>query len=233
MGAFKKLEGRTLWVDMSQIHVPSWKIREVQKSAHAKLRALKRVDPFAKVVGCKKVYETAEELKAACDSYFNSREFILRDKWGQPITDPETGEVLKDTKPLTLSGLALHIGVSTPTLWRYRKTAAAGLCRPDYAQVVQEAVQRIESYAEERIYDKDGQRGSQFVLQVGFGWNTRKEKRESKRLQVETEIAKAKLKMQQEEHRMKMKMLEAGLDSGSVDNEVKITITRASRKDEE
>lgn len=232
MGAFKKMEGRTVWIDMSQIHVPSWKIREVQKAAHAKLRALKKVDPFAKVVGRRKAYETPEELKAACDSYFKEQECIIYDKWGKPIVDPETGEYVKGTNPLTLSGLALHLGLHTGTLRSYYRRAISGTVHPDYAAVVLEALQKIEAYAEGRSYDKDGQRGSQFVLQAGFGWQTRKEMSETIRIRVETEVAKEKLKMQQQEHKLKMKMLQMGLDD-SGDSDVKITITRASRKDEE
>lgn len=233
MGAFKKLEGRMLWVDMTNIHVPSWKIRDVQKAAHAKLRALRRIDPFAKVAGCKKAYETAEELKAACDSYFQSQECYLYDKNGNPLVNPKTGEYMVGTQPLTMSGLARHLGIQTQTLRRYRSTARSGLVRPEYAAVVLEAMQKIEEYAERRGYDREGQKGSQFVLQVGFGWKTEKESRECARMKAETEIAREKLRMMQEEHRMKMKMLEMSLDNGGEDNEVKITITRASRKEED
>lgn len=232
MGAFKKMEGRYVWIDMTEIHVPSWKIRDVQKAAHAKLRALRRIDPFAKVAGCKKAYETAEELKAACDSYFKAQECYVYNKFGEPIRDPETGEYLKDTQPLTMSGLARHLGIQTGTLRRYRKTARSGLVRPEYAAVVLEAMQKIEEYAERRGYDRDGQKGSQFVLQAGFGWQTEREIRECAKMRAETEMAREKLKMMQEEHRMKMQMLKLSLEGGGEDNEVKITITRATREED-
>lgn len=232
MPAFKKVEGRFVYLDLTDIHVPSWKIRDVQKAAHAKLRALKKICPFAKVVGAKRAYESAEDLKAACDSYFEAQECHVFDKWGKPLVDPETGEYLKTTKPLTLSGLALHLGISTDTLRKYKKKALTGLVSPEFSAVIFEALQRIEEYAEGRIYDKDGQRGSQFVLQAGFGWQTRKEASESARTRVEVEIAKERLRMQQQEHQLKMKLLEAGVDD-EADNEVKITITRASRKEED
>lgn len=232
MGAFKKLEGRYLYVDMSKIHVPSWKIREVQKAAHAKTRLLKKIDPFARCVGRKRAFETPEQLRAACDDYFKSQECFVYDKWGQPLKDPMTGKFIKTTHPLTIAGLGLHIGVATSTLRRYKAIAESGTVPYEFAEVVMEALQKIESYAERRGYDKDGQRGSQFVLQAGFNWNTKKEESESRRLSVESKIALEKLRMQQEEHELKMKMLQAGLD-GDEDNDISITITRAKRKDEE
>lgn len=230
MGAFKKMEGRKVWLDMSQIHVPSWKIREVQKAAHAKTRLLKKIDPFARCVGRKRAFETPEQLRAACDDYFKAQECFVYDKWGKPLTDPETGEYIKSTKPLSIAGLGLHIGVATSTLRRYKAIAESGTVPYEFAEVVMEALQKIEAYAERRGYDKDGQRGSQFVLSAGFGWRTKKEESESRRIRVETEIAKERLRMQQEEHKLKMKMLEMSMDEGE-DNDFKITITRAKRQD--
>lgn len=230
MGAYKKMEGRYLYVDMGAIHIPSWKIREVQKAAHSKTRLLKKIDPFARCVGRKRTYETAEELKKACDKYFKDQECYIYDKWGQPIKDPMTGEYIKSTKPLTISGLGLYIGVGTATLRRYKAIAESGTVPYEFAEVVMEALQKIEEYAERRGYDKDGQRGSQFVLQAGFNWNTRKEESEILQNKTENKIALAKLKMAQEEHEMKMKMLQAGLE-GTEDNDIKITITRATKED--
>lgn len=231
MGAFWKIEDRCLYVDMGQIHVPSWKVREVQKAAHAKTRLLKKIDPFARCVGRKRVFETPDQLRRACEDYFKSQECLIYDKWGQPLINPDTGEYVKSTKPLTISGLGLHIGVATSTLRRYRAIAESGTVPYEFAEVVNEALQKIENYAETRNYDRDGQKGAQFVLQAGFNWRTAKEKRETRRIRTDEKIAIEKLKMQQEEHRLKMKMLEAGLEDGE-DNDINITITRAKRKEE-
>lgn len=232
MGAYKKMEGRKVWIDMSEIHVPSWKVRETQKAAHAKARLLRKIDPFARVVGRKRAYETAEDLKKACDDYFRSQECFVYDKWGQPVRDPQTGRFIKSTKPLTISGLGLHIGVSTHTLRRYKAIAESGTVPIEFAEVVMEALQKIESYAECRGYDRDGSKGAQFVLERGFNWRSKKEERETIKIRVETEIAKERLRMQQEEHRMKMKLMEMGMEDGE-DNDINITITRAKRKGEE
>lgn len=231
MSAFKRLEGRILFVDLSEIHVPSWKIREVQKAANRKSRLLKRIDPFARCSGRKRVFETPAQLKAACDDYFKSQECFIYDKWGQAIKDPMTGEYVKSTHPLTISGLGLHLGIATTTLKRYKAIAESGTVPYEFAEVVMEALQRIESYAERRGYDKDGAKGSQFILERGFHWQTKKEMSEIARNKAERKIAEERFKLQQKEHELKMKIMEMGLDEGE-ENEINITISRASRKGE-
>lgn len=231
MSAFKRLEGRTLYVDLSEIHVPSWKIREVQKAANRKSRLLKRIDPFARCSGRKRAFETPEQLRAACEDYFRSQECFIYDKWGQAIKDPMTGEYIKSTHPLTISGLGLHIGVATNTLKRYKAIAESGTVPYEFAEVVMDALQRIEAYAERRGYDRDGQKGSQFVLERGFHWQTKKEESEIRRNKIEIELAQEKYKLQEKEHQLKMKMMEMGLDDGE-DSSINITISRATKKED-
>lgn len=228
MAAFKKIEGRFLYVDMEKIHVPSWKAREAIKASQAKTRALKKIDPFARCVGRRRAYETPEQLKAACDAYFKSQECIIFDKYGKPMVNPETGEIIKGTHPLTLSGLGLHLGIPTHSLKRYRAIAESGTVPYAFAEVVTEALQKVEAYAERRIYDKDGQRGAQFILQTGFKWKTDKERRETVKLSTENKIALEKLEMQKEEHKLKMKVLQSGLE-GDIDSDINIVITRAKK----
>lgn len=230
MGAFKGIRGRVMYVDMTEIHVPKWFMREVQKEAFKKHRALKKIDPFARCIGRRRTYETAEELKKACDKYFKDQECFIYDKWGQPITNPETGELVKSTRPLTVSGLARSIGVATETLRQYRIIAKSGTVPTDFAEVVTEALQKIEEYAEIRNYDKDGQKGAQFVMERAFGWQSRKEKSEIRLNKTNSQIALEKLQMQKEEHELKMQMIKSGLEDGE-DNDIKITIKRAGRED--
>lgn len=230
MAAFKKIEGRVVYIDMSKIHVPSWKVREVQKSAHEKTRLLKRIDPFARCVGRKRRFETPDQLKAACDAYFAAQEYTVLNRWGQPMIDPDTGKPVRSTKPLTISGLGRFIGLPSYSLKQYRAKAESGTVPYEFAEVVNEALQRIEEYAECRNYDRDGQRGAQFVLETGFNWSTKRERRERSKLSADKKIALAKLKMQQEKHDLEMQILKAGL-AGEGDKDINITITRASREE--
>lgn len=232
MSAFKKLEGRYLYLDMSTIHVPSWKIREIQKLALEKHRRLKKIDPFARCMGKPLKYGTPQMLKSACDDYFKTQECYIYDKYGNPIKDLATGEYLKGTQPLTISGLALHLGIQSETLRRYKAISESGTIPREYADIINEALSKIEAYAERRSYDKDGQRGAQFILQAAFRWKTPKEKSDIQSLKVKDRIALEKLQMEKEEHELKMQLLRDSLN-GDVDGDVNITITRASRKEQQ
>ncbi len=233
MSAFKKIKARTVFIDMSEIHVPSWQTREITKAALAKTRALKKIDPFARCIGSKRIFETPDDLRKACDSYFKAQEYIINNKYGEPLINPQTGEYLIGTRPLTISGLARHIGVHTDTLRRYRAVAESGTIPYEFAQIIIEALQRIEEYAEARNYDRDGQRGGQFILQTAFRWETKKEQRESSKLKAETELLKQKKSFDKEKHDLEMKILEhsvTSLEDGG-DSDINITITRASKED--
>jgi hypothetical protein len=94
--------------------------------------------------------------------------------------------------------------------------------------VIEDAIQRVESYAEKRLYDNNGARGSQFALQAGFGWNTDKEESEIIKNKVEAQLAQERFELQKREHELKMKMMELGMDTGE-DKDINITITRASK----
>jgi hypothetical protein len=228
LGAFKKLDGRTLYIDLTNIKVPAPNVRAGTKANMAKFRAARKVDPFARTFGSKFKYGTPEELQEACNEYFKSMEYFVTDRYGNVVTDPMTGEPITDTKPLTLSGLGLAIGVRTDCLRRYAAVAKSGTADPRFATVIEDAIQRVESYAEKRLYDNNGARGSQFALQAGFGWNTDKEESEIIKNKVEAQLAQERFKLQKREHELKMKMMELGMDTGE-DKDINITITRASK----
>ena len=226
------LPNNRILIDFTDVHVPSWKIREVQKAGAAKRRAMRKIDPYYRLGWVKKKYETPEDLKKACDDYFKSRETFIYDRHGQPLRNPITGGYEKSYRPLTVSGLALHLGIQSKTLMDYQYLSQAGLIQPEYAEVVLAARQKVEEYAEGRGYDKEGAAGSKFVLQSAFGWKTEKEKREEIKIRVDTEVAKERIKMQKEKHRLEMKLLEAGINPDDENNNVQITITRATKQEE-
>lgn len=230
MGAFKKIENRYLFIDMTDIKLPHWMSRGITQEARFKTRLLKKIDPLARCSGQGLKFRTPEELRKVCDRYFKEQETLVYDKYGKAIRDPATGKYLITTKPLTISGLAMSIGIGTQTLKGYRKKVEAGIIDPAYGEVLDEALQRIESYAERRIYDRDGSAGGKFVLQAGFDWESKKERTERKKIQTEEKIALEKLRMQQKEHELRMKLLQAGIDTDE-DSDINITITRARKED--
>ena len=192
-------------------------------AAWKKHRELKRLDPFAKCVGAKRKYENPKELQKHIDQYFDSLMGPIYTKMGEPLRDEDGKLVRQQIKPATLSGLALHLGICTNTLRRYHLKSIQGLIPPEYAEIVLTARQRIENYAEEQVYSKDGGRGAQFVLQAAFGWQTKKE-------QSERGISKLKKQMMKQDLKMKQKLLEQAEEAN--DNELKIEIVRAFRGEE-
>lgn len=231
MPAFKKIKNHTLYIDMDEAAEQiknSRRILQANKDKLAKKKTLERIDPLVRFGGKRCKIQSVEELQAGCDRYFESRRVFVRDKYGHPVKDPVTGELVMDTLPLTVSGLGLELGIDTTALKEYKEKVRDGTLPAEYAGVLFDALQKIESYAETQSYSKDGQRGAQFVLQAAFNWNTNKEEKECKKLSVEAESIQSKSAMSKEEHGFKMQMLKAGLDSGE-DRDINITITRASK----
>lgn len=114
-------------------------------------------------------WNNAKKLEEAIEEYFKSCE-------GTPVYG-EDGELLvykgvviyKDRKPPTISGLAYWLGFqSTQSLFDYQK-------EEKFSAIITRAKLRIESYLEERLMDRDGQRGAEFNLRCNFKWNDKQD----------------------------------------------------------
>ena len=114
-------------------------------------------------------YKTPEEMKALIDRYFTECEGeLLRDEdTGKVVTDKRGNAVYVGRRPPTVTGMALALGFTTrQSLLNYEAKNRG------FRQVLQIAKSRIEQYAEERLYDRDGCMGARFNLQNNFrGWN--------------------------------------------------------------
>lgn len=63
-----------------------------------------------------------------------------------------------------MTGLALALGfTSRQALMNYQ-------AKKGFVDTVTRAKARIEAYAEERLFDRDGQRGAEFSLRYNFRW---------------------------------------------------------------
>lgn len=122
-------------------------------------------------VGRPPFYNTAEEMQEIIDAYFEECKGkvltadngeIIRDKYGIPV--------YVDVHPPTVTGLALALGfTSRRALLNYQE-------KDEFVHTITRAKARVEQYAEERLFDKDGANGAKFSLANNFdGW---KEKRE-------------------------------------------------------
>lgn len=168
------------------------------------------------------MYSDPEVMKKLCDQYFASCEGVLRDRWGNILIDDDDMPVYGVVKPYTISGLARFLGMSTETLKMYRRGQRddPGFDNGNlqFSDVLLDARQRVEEYAEHRLYDKDGSYGARFVLDHGFGWHTTKEEAEIKNM-----WKSAKLK--EKEFELKEKLLSAGEE----DTDVTINIVRGKK----
>lgn len=118
-----------------------------------------------KRIGRPPVFESKEELEKKIEEFFKSCEgTVLEDEVGKPVLD-KYGNVIKiDERPETVTGLALALG------FKSRQSLIDYQGKPEFSDTITRAKLRCEKYAEERLYDRDGNGGARFSLQVNFGW---------------------------------------------------------------
>ncbi|MBQ7975956.1 MAG: hypothetical protein IJ300_09765 [Clostridia bacterium] len=121
-------------------------------------------------VGCPPMYKTPEEMQKVIDKYFEdcNGEYIIVD--GCAVTDKAGNPVKTKERPLTITGLALALGFSgRQALLNYEG-------KSEFVDTIKRAKSRIEQYAEERLFDKDGVNGAKFNLSNNFkGWNEKQQ----------------------------------------------------------
>ncbi len=106
---------------------------------------------------------TKAEAQNRIKAYFDSRYTPLTDRNNMPITD-ENGKILYEmSRPPTLSGLAVALGLDE------REKLMTFTKNPAILREVKLAVLRIEEYAEERLFSKDASTaGVKQYLAVNF-----------------------------------------------------------------
>lgn len=123
-------------------------------------------------------YDNLEELQAGIDKYFNQCDGeLFLDGEGQPMTDKHGNAIYKKLpQPYTMSGLALALNVDRVTLLRYGTEGYSE--NADYCLTIQRAREKVQNYAESRLFDKDGVNGAKFSLinnHKAGGWSDRQE----------------------------------------------------------
>lgn len=119
-------------------------------------------------------YKTVEEIQEKIDDYFEDcKGHMLKDEDGRPIMDKFGQPVVVGQHPPTITGLALALGfASRQALLNYQGKKA-------YNDTITRAKARVERYAEERLFDRDGSNGAKFSLQNNFGgWREDKQKQQ-------------------------------------------------------
>lgn len=117
-------------------------------------------------VGRPPMYNTPEEMQEKIDAYFKECEgTLLKDGEGNAVLDKYWQPVYINVKPLTITGLALALGFTgRQALLNYQ-------AKEEFMDTVMRAKAKVEQYAEERLFDKDGANGAKFSLANNFsGW---------------------------------------------------------------
>jgi len=196
--------------------------RGIQNHAPNKSQQQKLKRTYRSYRGEKPLFTSPEQLQSEIDQYFESCFGPLIDWKKHEVVRDKDGEVVKtQVKPFTVAGLAYWIGVPTETLnridWGFyddldEKTEEDRL----YSAILRRAKQKIELYAEQRLYDRDGVNGARFVLDHHFRATTQREQAEINALIKNT-------RYKQEELELKKKMLDVGSDE---DGSLQVTIVR-------
>ena len=122
-------------------------------------------------VGRPAAYKTPEEMQEKIDAYFEScyGEYIT-DAEGNLMIDKDGHPVMSRPRPLTITGLALALGFnSRQSLLNYEDD-------PEFMDTIKRAKSKVEQYAEERLFDKEGVNGAKFNLSNNFkGWSEKQQ----------------------------------------------------------
>lgn len=126
-------------------------------------------------VGRPPKYKSKEEIEEKIEQYFKDCEgHALTDNEGNPVYNKWGYPVIVDRKPPTVTGLALALGFTNRlSLLNYQG-------KKEFVNTITRAKSRVEQYAEERLFDKDGTSGAQFSLRNNFkGWDADKKEEEA------------------------------------------------------
>ena len=112
------------------------------------------------------MYKSVEEMQKKIDEYFIDCEGEpLLDAEGNPMIDKYGNPIRTGVRPLTVTGLALALGfTSRQALLNYQE-------KEMFVDTITRAKAKVEQYAEERLFDRDGANGAKFSLANNFeGW---------------------------------------------------------------
>lgn len=233
MGRLKELEGKAV-----RVVVPVSEIVRVQKVKRRSTRhpdeektvylidfrgirkgnAKVSNDRRQKYHGAKAAFNSPEKLKKACDDYFKSCYGLLYDNNGQLVYNKKGEPVEYQKMPFTVSGLAYAVGLDTQSLLRYcngifdtemEKDVNVGTFR----EILSRAKQRIECYAESRLFDRDGNNGARWLLDSSFGRITQKEK-------TEIEEKRFNMWLKEKEFDLKKQLAAMGDETGGIEIQI-------------
>ena len=176
-------------------------------------------------------WNSPAHLQSLVNEYFASCEGVIYNpRTGLPFMNEDGTPRVGLIKPYTVSGLACYIHIDTTSIKEYSREKIDDLgyptdedyCGPQYSDIILEARKKIEAFAEERLYDRDGFNGGKFVLNCAFGWQDRLEQANIRNMEESRKLKKKELKFKRE--------ILAGDSAG--EEPVTINIVRATKKEE-
>ena len=109
----------------------------------------------------KRKFKSPKELERLVDEYFDSCFKEVPQKDGSIKRVP--------TRPQTITGLAVALGVCRRTLDNYKTYGE------EFAEVIQKALNRCENFAEEKLFTQKNVAGIIFSLKNNYGWKDKNE----------------------------------------------------------
>ena len=97
-------------------------------------------------------------------------EYVKCDEEGNVMQDKYGDVCMVGKRPLTITGLALALGFnSRQSLLNYQD-------KEEFMDTIMRAKAKVEQYAEERLFDKEGSNGAKFSLANNFeGWKEKQQ----------------------------------------------------------
>ncbi len=123
-----------------------------------------------KAVGRPPKFKDKKEIEEKINAYFEiCKGEILKDDNGTPVLNKWGKPVVINKRPPTITGLALALGfTSRQALLNYQ-------AKREFVDTITRAKTKVEAYAEERLFDREGTNGAQFSLRNNFkGWDADK-----------------------------------------------------------
>lgn len=194
------------------------------------LRCIRTPSKNNKQLPVRMKFQSPEHLQLLCDEYFASCEGVIyNNKTGRPYEDKDGYPLMGQIKPYTISGLALYLDVSTSVLRGYEKGRRDELGIPEddeymdlqYSDVIRRARQKIEAYAEQRLYDKEGFNGSKFVLDCAFKWQSHRDQEDIENMRELRKLRREEFELKKESH-----------GDNITDDNFSITIVRKKKEDD-
>ena len=222
--AYKGIRERKVYIDWNKAHIPPPSGLN-NSTARAQMEYWQdkfNEDPYYKIYGRTRTYQTWQEFFAKVEEYFESCNGIIYGKFG-PLYDADGNPLIGQVRAYSIPGLCLYLGISRETFYSYERGGKDGKYPHEYTLVCEYAKQRVEDYYAQQLVTKDGNQGARFALQCAYGWKTPKEQAEIRKIDNEIEVSRQDLILRKRAQEAKLKLLE---DAGD-DDKIEIRIVRA------